>query len=159
MASTLHFIPFRFQLFPLISVRSSPPPPPPPPHTHLLFLSDREDSLPFYIYQISNCCLYICQISPNRTPPQPFFYISNFKSSLYICHFSPCQIPARHFISVRVHVSPLYLSFTIAVPNRTTFEYSYSVSSIRTNRATVFFAAIFVNKHASLRIRLLLHKI
>ena len=49
------------------------------------------------------------------------------------------------------HLNGLFLS-TVA-----TFEYSYSVSCIRTNIGVS--VAVFVEKHTSLRIQLLLHKL
>ena len=42
------------------------------------------------------------------------------------------------------------------VPNIATFEYSYFIASM--NTASLVSVAVFIDKHASLRIRVLLHK-
>ena len=48
-----------------------------------------------------------------------------------------------------------YFQLVSVVSNRATFEYSYSVSSIRTNKATV----LLYSSTNTLRIRLLLHRL
>ena len=58
------------------------------------------------------------------------------------------------FRSTRVALFSVQQSYL--VPNIATFEYSYFVASM--NTASLVSVAVFVDKHASLRIRVLLHK-
>ena len=63
------------------------------------------------------------------------------------------------FRSARVAMfecSPFRYKQSYLVPNIATFEYSYFVASM--NTASLVSVAVFVDKHASLRIRVLLHR-
>ena len=55
-----------------------------------------------------------------------------------------------------VRMQPFSVQQSYLVPNIATFEYSYFVASM--NTASLVSVAVFVEIHASLRIRVLLHK-
>ena len=75
-----------------------------------------------------------------------FKYVKTINSN----YLTPLSNFVSHFCFLKVKSSR-----SLVIPNRATFDYSYSVSSIRSNN----FVVVFIKKHASLRIRLLLQKL